>query len=161
MWPWWCVPHCPFFFCSFKFFFRKTCSASGIHHHLLHCALQPLLLCSAFQIRWKKWTWVWIRNSKPPIFLSAGLRFEFETANLPFSSQLLVKHLNNVTCMCLFFNCRFLHLIIDLQFSRTTSVPKQMTNLRVPLKRSDGREQWQNPCNTKRLLFSARDSSHI
>ena len=37
---------------------------------------------------------------------------------------------------------------------------KQMTNLRVPLKRSDGREQWQNPCNTKRL-FSARDSSHI
>ena len=30
-----------------------------------------------------------------------------------------------------------------------------MTNLRVPLKRSDGREQWQNPCNTKRLFFSA------
>ena len=27
-----------------------------------------------------------------------------------------------------------------------------MTNLRVPLKRSDGRAQWQNPCDTKRLL---------
>ena len=25
-------------------------------------------------------------------------------------------------------------------------------NLRVPLKRSDGQAQWQNPCNTKRLL---------
>ena len=30
--------------------------------------------------------------------------------------------------------------------------PKQMTNLRVPLQRSDGRAQWQNPCYTKRLL---------
>ena len=26
------------------------------------------------------------------------------------------------------------------------------TNLRVPLKWSDGRAQWQNPCDTKRLL---------
>ena len=27
-----------------------------------------------------------------------------------------------------------------------------MTNLRVPLQRSNGRAQWQNPCDTKRLL---------
>ena len=32
------------------------------------------------------------------------------------------------------------------------SLPKQMTDLRVPLQRSDGRAQWQNPCDTKRLL---------
>ena len=39
-----------------------------------------------------------------------------------------------------------------------------MTNLRVPLQRpgSDGREQWQNPCDsdTKRFFIPARDSSH-
>ena len=34
----------------------------------------------------------------------------------------------------------------DLRFS------KQMTNLRVPLQRSDDRTQQQNPCDTKRLL---------
>ena len=27
-----------------------------------------------------------------------------------------------------------------------------MTNLRVPQQRSDGRAQWQNPCDIKRLL---------
>ena len=31
----------------------------------------------------------------------------------------------------------------------------------VPLKRSDGRAQLQNPCDTKRFIISARDSSHI
>ena len=38
-----------------------------------------------------------------------------------------------------------------------------MTNLRVPLQRSDSddRAQWQYPCDTKRLTsISARDSSH-
>ena len=32
------------------------------------------------------------------------------------------------------------------------SLPKQMTNLRVPLKRSDGRAQWQNPYYANRLF---------
>ena len=32
------------------------------------------------------------------------------------------------------------------------SLPKQTTNLRVPLQRSDDRAQWQNPCDTKRWL---------
>ena len=32
------------------------------------------------------------------------------------------------------------------------ATPRQMTQIRVPLKRTDGRAQWQNPCDTKRLL---------
>ena len=42
--------------------------------------------------------------------------------------------------------------IISARDSRQPSLPKQMTNLRVPLKRGDGRAQSQNPCDTKRLL---------
>ena len=32
------------------------------------------------------------------------------------------------------------------------SLPKQATNLRVPIPLRDDRTQWQNPCDTKRLL---------
>ena len=50
---------------------------------------------------------------------------------------------------------------VNLSLLMTSGSTKQMTNLRVPLKLSDGRAQWQNPCDTKRLLFSARDLSRI
>ena len=35
---------------------------------------------------------------------------------------------------------------------KTNQPEMTRTNLRVPLKRSDGLAQWQNPCDTKRFL---------